>query len=127
LIISKDGNPYVIEVNPRFQGTLECVERVLRTNLVEAHMKACIQGTLPTVLGKPLGFCTRLILFAPQRSVVPDLSVFDEVRDIPLQGVIVEQGEPVCSIVAEGRDKDSSLRKAKNIAKMIHSLLKPCS
>jgi len=127
LIISKDGSPYVIEVNPRFQGTLECVERVLGTNLVEAHVKACTQGTLPTVLKKPLGFCTRLILFASQRSVMPDLGVFDEVRDIPLPGVIVEHREPVCSIVAEGRDKDSSLGKAMNIAIMIHSLLKPCS
>ena len=127
LVISKDGTPYVIEVNPRFQGTLECVERVLGINLVEAHAKACIQGTLPTVLKKPSIFCTRLISFASQRSVVPDLSALDEVRDIPLPGVVMEQGEPICSIVAEGTDRDSSLRKAKNIVKLIHSSLKPCS
>ena len=127
LVISKDGTPYVIEVNPRFQGTLECVERVLGINLVEAHAKACIQGTLPTVLKKPSIFCTRLISFASQRSVVPDLSALDEVRDIPLPGVVVEQGEPVCSIVAEGTDRDSSLREAKSVAKLIHSSLRLCS
>jgi hypothetical protein len=127
LVISKEGAPYVIEVNPRFQGTLECVERVLGINLVKAHAKACIQGTLPKALKEASVFCTRLILFASQCSVVPDLSVIDEARDIPLPGVVVEQGEPICSIVAEGTDRDSSLRKAKNIVKLIRSSLKPCS
>jgi len=127
LVISEDGIPYVIEVNPRFQGTLECVERVLGINLVEAHAKACIQGTLPTVLKRPSVFCTRLILFASQRSVVPDLSALDEVRDIPLPGVVVEQGEPISSIVTEGTDRNSSLREAKSKAKLIQSSLRPCS
>ena len=127
LVISKDGTPYVIEVNPRFQGTLECVERVLGINLVEAHVRTCVQGTLPTVLKRPSVFCTRLILFASQRSVVPDLSALDEVRDIPLQGVVVEQGEPVCSIVTEGMGRNSSLREAKSVAKLIRSSLRLCS
>jgi len=48
-IISNDGLPHVVEVNPRFQGTHECVERVLRLNLVETHLNACIHGILPKV------------------------------------------------------------------------------
>jgi predicted ATP-grasp superfamily ATP-dependent carboligase len=27
IIISNDGTPYVIEVNPRFQGSSECIEK----------------------------------------------------------------------------------------------------
>lgn len=127
LVISKEGIPYVIEVNPRFQGTLECVERVLGINLVESHIKACIYGTLPKVSRTPSVFCTRLILFASQQSIMPSLSTLDEVRDIPLPGVLVEQGEPVCSIVTERLNRDSSLKKARSIAKLIHNSLKPCS
>jgi predicted ATP-grasp superfamily ATP-dependent carboligase len=124
-VISKEGIPYVVEANPRFQATLECVERVLGINMVEAHMKTCLQGILPTIAKKTAVFCTRLILFAPQRSIIPDLSVFEEVRDIPIPEVIIEKGEPVCSIMIEGADRNSSLRKARIIAESICKSLQP--
>lgn len=125
LVISKDGTPYVVEVNPRFQGTLECVERVLGINIVKAHVKACLEGILPTIIKKSSVFCTRLILFAPHRSIMPDLNTFEEVRDIPLLRVIVEKGEPVCSIVVEAADRNSSLRKARITAELIRKSLQP--
>jgi predicted ATP-grasp superfamily ATP-dependent carboligase len=124
-VISKEGVPYIVEVNPRFQATLECVERVLGINMVEAHMKACLQGILPIIAKKTAVFCTRLILFASQRLVVPDLSVLEEVRDIPIPEIIIEKGEPVCSIVREGADRNSSLRKARIIAESICKSLQP--
>lgn len=123
LVISKKGIPHVMEVNPRFQGTLECVERVLAMNIVDAHMKACLQGTLPTIRRKSMNFCVRLSLYARQRSVAPDLNAFEEVRDIPLPKVIVEEGEPLCSIVIEGQTRISSFRRAKMIAERIYNLL----
>jgi len=125
LVISEEGVPYVMEVNPRFQGTLECVERVLRTNVVRAHVEACVQGILPTIARKTSSFCVRLVLFAPQPSIVPNLSILEEVRDIPLPGVIIEEGEPVCSIVVEGKSRSSSLRRAKKLTKSIFKLLQP--
>jgi len=125
LVISEEGTPNVIEVNPRFQGTLECVERVLGINVIEAHVKACTQGTLTEIPDETSGFCTRLIVFAPQRSIVPDLNEFQGVRDMPLPGVIVEKGEPVCSMTAEGASGDSSFKKANKIAKSIAKSLCP--
>ncbi|MDH5788759.1 MAG: ATP-grasp domain-containing protein, partial [Candidatus Bathyarchaeota archaeon] len=125
LVISEEGVPYVIEVNPRFQGTLECVEQVLRTNIVETHVKACVQGILPTTAKKTSSFCVRLILFAPQRLVASDLNTFDGVRDIPLPRVIIEEGEPVCSVVVEGTNRDLSLRKVRKIIESIRKSLHP--
>ena len=93
--------------------------------MVKAHVKACLEGILPTTIKTPQVFCTRLILFAPQRSMVPDLTIFEEVRDIPIPRVIVEKGEPVCSIIVEAADRNSSLRKAKTIAKLIRKSLQP--
>jgi len=123
LVISKRGVPYVIEVNPRFQGTLECVERVLAMNIVDAHLKACLQGILPSIKKKLMAFCVRLILYARQRSVVSDLNTFEEVRDIPLPKVIIEEGEPICSIVVKGTERIPSLRKARTKAERIYNLL----
>jgi len=123
LVISREGVPYVVEVNPRFQGTLECVERVLGMNMVETHVKACTQGTLPAIAKGISVFCVRLILFYHKRSMVPDLSVFKDVRDVPPPGVIVEDGEPLCSIVVTGASRDSSLEKAWRMAELIYKTL----
>jgi hypothetical protein len=122
-VISREGVPYVIEVNPRFQGTLECVERTLNVNIVKAHVEACVQRKLPKIEKRPSSFCVRLILFAPQRSVAPDLSAFEEVRDVPLPRVVIERGEPICSVAVKETNRDSSIRKALEIAKLIYKSL----
>lgn len=125
LVISKSGNPYVVEVNPRFQGTFECVEKVLKINLVESHINACLHGSLPSIKEQASICCTRLILYAPRRITVPDLTVFPETRDIPFPEAIIEKGEPLCSIITEGKTRDVSFLKAKKLAKSIYSLLHP--
>lgn len=127
LVISEEGIPYVIEVNPRFQGTLECVERILGINVVETHVKACVQGTLPTIVNQPSRFCVRLILFASERSIAPDLSVFEGVRDIPYAGAVVERGEPICSVMAEGTNRSFSIREARVKIELIRKSLKICN
>jgi len=125
LVISKQGKPYVIEVNPRFQGTQECVERVLGINLVESHIKACLDGSLPNISRKKSIFCTRLILYSPKRVKVPNLTRYLEVRDIPLPESIIEKGEPLCSILTMGKSRDSSFRKAEKLVRLIYSMLSP--
>ena len=124
-IVSKEGIPFVIEVNPRFQGTLECVERVYGINIVEAHVNACIERRLLRRTGNPRGVCTRLILYSPQRSVVPDLREFRGVRDVPKRGAVVEEGEPVCSISSEGPTREASLHNGWREAKLIFKALIP--
>jgi hypothetical protein len=122
LVLSREGTPYVVEVNPRFQGSLECVEKILDINLVEAHINSCLHDSLPT-FKEPSTSCTRLILYAPRRCIAPDLTVFSEVRDIPLPGAIIEKGEPLCSVLTEGRDSESSLENGRRVAKSIYGRL----
>lgn len=124
-ITIKSGTPYVIEVNPRFQGTLECVEKVLGINMVESHVNACLYGVLPQVKSSASNFCTRLILYAPKRVLVPNLKVFQEARDIPIPESIIEEGEPLCSISAMGRSRGSSFQKAEKLAKSVYNMLCP--
>lgn len=125
LVISGDGTPYVMEVNPRFQGTLECVERVLGMNLVKSHIDACLYDSLPTIRERISTFCTRLILYAPERIVAPDLTVFPDVRDVPLPGAIIEKREPLCSIITAGKNRELSFEKAKKLAHSIYGMAHP--
>ncbi len=124
LVIRKEKTPYVVEVNPRFQGTTECVESVLRLNLVRTHVNACIHNFLPKI-EKPSNCCTRLILYAPARVITPDLTSYMEVRDVPIPGTVIEKGEPLCSIMVLGNDQRSSLGRAKKLAKKIYTMLCP--
>ena len=124
-IVTKEGIPYVVEVNPRFQGTLECVERVYGLNVVDAHIEACVKRRLPRRTRTPRGFCTRLILYSPQRSVVPDLAGFRGVRDVPMRGVIIEEGAPLCSIISEGPTREASLRNGWRVVRSIWNALMP--
>lgn len=123
LVVSEEGTPHVIEVNPRFQGTIECIERVLGLNLVEAHVRACVERRLPVILKGTQSFCMRLLLFARQRSVAPDLSVLKECRDVPSLGTVVEGGEPLCSIVVEDRSRNAVLKMAEQTCRSIYSSL----
>lgn len=118
-VITKEGVPKVIEVNPRFQGTLECVERVLGINLVKAHVEASTLGVLPNV-GESKSFCARLILYALKRSKIPSLDTFESVKDVPFEGAIVEEGEPLCSVVTEGPNRAVTLQKAGRLADSIY-------
>jgi hypothetical protein len=123
LVISKEGTPYVVEVNPRLQGTLECVERVIGINLVKSHVNACLHGSLPTIKERTSTFCTRLILYSPKRIIAPDLVAFREVRDVPLPECIIEKGEPICSIITEGKNRNFSFQKARKLAKSIYNMV----
>jgi len=120
LVVSKEGLPHVVEVNPRFQGSLECVEHVSGVNIVSAHVAACREGRLPQPIRRRTGFCTRLILYAPRKLVAPDLSGIDGVRDVPLEGVVIEEGEPFCSVISYGKTGNASLKNAKDKAYSIY-------
>ncbi len=124
IVISEDGTPYVVEVNPRFQGTLGCVEKVLGINLVDAHVKACLYNELPTIKQRS-NFWTRLILYAPSRIVAPDLTTLSRVRNIPPPHSIIEEGEPLCSVLANGESREISFQKANDLAKVIYGKLQP--
>jgi len=122
IVISSDGTPYVIEVNPRFQGTLGCIEKVFGLNLVNAHVKACLCDELP-VTRPSSKFCTRLILYAPNRFVTPDLTTLRGIWNTPPPYSIIEKGEPLCSVLTEGKNREASLHKAESLAKIIYSKL----
>ena len=126
LVISDNLIPHVIEVNPRFQGTLECVERVLGINLASAHMNACKEGTISVPKKNRWGnFCVRLILYAHYRSIIPNLSAFTDIRDIPITDSIIEGGEPVCSLVIQEKTRHLALMQAEIQARRIYGELKP--
>ncbi len=117
------SEPVFMEVNPRFQGTLECIESSYGINLIDAHIRAC-EGELirgPAALKTTV----RLTLYARERCIV-----LDDLRgycvDVPLRYSIIEEGEPVTTIITAGRDRsllNSGIDRAKEV---YSSALLPC-
>ena len=122
--VIKDEQPYLIELNPRFQGSLECVEAVISSNLVHLHIEAC-KGNLPEKPLESKGYAVKMILYAKQRTIVPNLSQMHHIVDVPVGGIILEPSNPVCTVFVTGRDRKTTIEKAKAIAKNVYDRLVP--
>jgi len=105
-----DTEAYAIEVNPRFQGTLETVEHTLGVNLFKLHLDAC-NGILPSSIPASNGFTARKILVASEPVTVNSnlLCLKDIVTDIPHPGTIFEEGMVIVSVMGCGSTEEDAL------------------
>ncbi len=120
--ITRNGEVYIIEVNPRLQGTFECAEMALDINMAEAHIKAC-QGQLMKI-SPPQRFAVKMIIHAKQRSQVGNLNM-DGLNDIPHQGVIIEKGEPMATVLTSSHIKEDAIHMAREKINLVYKLVKP--
>ena len=110
--ILRDDVPYPIEVNPRWSGSMELVERAYGISVFGIHAAACVSGTLPNVDVRALrqhasSVWGKAIVFARDRVTVPDTRPWLEdrtVRDVPHPGESIATGQPVCTVLAESAD-----------------------
>ncbi|WP_052332149.1 ATP-grasp domain-containing protein [Methanobrevibacter arboriphilus] len=116
MIIDKNlEEPYIIEVNPRFQGTYECIEELLGINLLEAHIKAC-EGELIEIPKIPKDtYSIKRIIYSPEKIKLKNNIDITNVYDIPYKGVIIEKDEPVLTIITP-KDSISNVKNEVNNA-----------
>nr|MDO8099555.1 ATP-grasp domain-containing protein [Candidatus Njordarchaeota archaeon] len=110
---SEDNAPVIIECNPRFQGTLECVETALEINLVREHVNAC-RGKLRNRFPRASEYVTKMIVFAKTECLASDISAIQGVGDISPKGVTFMQGDPICTIHRTGNTRKESIQNARN-------------
>lgn len=103
--ILTDTGPVVIEVNARFQGSMDTVELATGINLFDAHVKAFTGELLPELQTRPetKQYAARVIVYAKKRLLIDEMTI-DELRnepvtDIPNSGYLVDVNEPVTSIL----------------------------
>lgn len=119
MIINND-NIYIIEVNPRFQGTYEIAENVLNINLLESHIKACNNELID--IPKPKGYSIKKIIYSKEKSMIGNLDI-ENVYDIPYEGVIIEKKEPVATIITHESHLNKAIDKLKVASKSINEIL----
>lgn len=100
-LASKKG-PVVLEINPRFQGSLDTIEKAMNINLFEAHA-GCFRGELPE---KPeaKGFAARGVIYSDRELFIDrklmELILREKGADIPSQGTVIEPDGPLTSLFA---------------------------
>lgn len=112
--------PYLMEINPRFQSTIDCVEGLLGINLVKEHIRAC-RGELGRY-EKPKGCSVKLILYATRDVRIPDLTKIPHIVDVPPQGSVVRKGHPICSVLKFGESRRKVITNGYALAGRISEL-----
>ncbi len=102
-IYNEDGL-YVIEINPRIQGTFECVEMSLGINMLDAHIKACFGEIIEVPKAKYYSY--KKIIYSPTKMRYENLGL-NNIYDLPHIGSITEKSQPLLTII----DKDSDFEK----------------
>jgi predicted ATP-grasp superfamily ATP-dependent carboligase len=106
-----DKGVKVIEVNPRFQGSIDTVELSTGLNIFDAHIKSFF-GELPE-LREPRCFAAKNIIYADRKlQIKKDISDtlvkymgMGKAADIPPSGREILPDEPVTTILATARTR----------------------
>ncbi len=102
--------PFVLELNPRFQGSLDSIEWSYDINVFSLHVRACEGKSFD--VPKPRRFACRAILFADSKiRVKSDLTGNGFFADIPNVGEVINKDEPVISILASGKTEREVINK----------------
>lgn len=123
-----DGEPFVLELNPRHSASMELIERAFVSGLFGLHAAAC-RGSLPEAL-PPLrpGVWGKAVLWARQHVVAPRTRAWlerDDVRDLPFPGERIQRGHPICTVLAHAADERRCLAALAEAAAGIERQLSP--
>jgi hypothetical protein len=103
-----DSGPVAIEVNARFQGSMDTVELATGANIFEEHMQA-FEGFIKSVrTGKPVyrQYAARAVMYSGEKTVITEPTMAGilgkQTADIPNIGDMIGENEPVTSVISTG-------------------------
>lgn len=105
-ILTKDG-PYVIEVNPRFQATLDTIELATEMNIFDAHIKA-FDGKMPQKK-KVKRYAAKTIVFTDEEFELRSDLDREGILDISPVGRVIPMGDPVATAIGVGENRTEAL------------------
>lgn len=119
-ILNKNGL-YVIEINPRIQGTFECVQQALGINMLEAHIKACQNEII--AIDKAKYYSYKKIIYSP-KTVKYEKIDLNNLYDMPHLESITRKDEPLLTIIDKDKDFDKLYEKVELASQIVNKLAK---
>lgn len=111
--VLKDGQTYLMEVNPRYCASMELMERAYGLPVFDLHVRSITDGELPDFdLAPRLAsgpFYGKAILYAEKDAVAPETRGWPErgIKDVPFSDENLTRGSPVCTVLARGPTRDA--------------------
>jgi len=99
-IVNEDDKIWLMEVNPRIQGTLEMLEAAGDISITSEHIKSS-QGDLIKEIPH-FNPVVKMIVYSRKSGIIPDLSLFPDTHDRSPKGVHVNQKDPICTVITTG-------------------------
>ena len=119
--ILNENGLYVIEINPRLQGTFECAEKTFGINMLEAHIRAC-QGEVMEI-PKAQCYTYKKIVYSPTRMKYRPMDL-DNIYDLPHIGSITEKDEPLLTIIDSDVDFEKLYEKVELTSEIVNKSAK---
>ncbi len=109
--IATEKGVFVIEINPRFQGSLDTVELSTGINIFDSHVKS-FAGKLPEP-AETICFAAKAIVYANSNitidkkisKILTEYMGKGRATDIPQEGWAVRPDEPVATLIETGRTR----------------------
>lgn len=123
-LVTETG-PVVLEINPRFQGSLDTVEKAMNINLFEAHV-GCFRGEIPP---KPEANCfaARGIIYSDRELFIDrklmDVILREKGADIPPQGTNIEPDWPLTSLFSCTSTREEAILSLERGVKRIKTFI----
>ena len=96
-ILDGEGEPSVLEVNPRPTATIDLYDEDFDSGLLALHLRAC-RGELPDTHRTPASRA-HAIVYAAEALRIPAGTLWPQwCTDIPEGGSVIPAGAPVCSV-----------------------------
>jgi predicted ATP-grasp superfamily ATP-dependent carboligase len=106
--VSRNGTPYLIEVNPRWSASMELVEGSYALSVFGVHAAACRDGVLPAFdlrrAREGAGAVGKAVVYAQRDTIIGDsrawLARDGDIRDVPKPRERIGRGKPICTVFA---------------------------
>lgn len=123
-MVTEQG-PVVLEVNPRFQGSLDTVEKATGINLFEAHVN-CFKGELPEKPEAKL-FAARGVIYSDRELFIDrrlmEVILREKSADVPPQETVIEPDWPLTSLFAFASIREEAIKSLKEGAERIKTFI----
>ena len=121
-VVDESNQIWLMEVNPRIQGTLELMEAAGDLSVSSLHVLAA-HGVLPEKVPK-VRPGVKLIVYSRRDGAVPNLAQYTNTVDRTPPGVMVDMRDPICTVIEVGVSMKDCYRRASETALAIQKSVK---
>ena len=118
--IYNENGLYVIEINPRIQGTFECVEKSFGINMLDKHIKSSLGDNVK--IPEAMYYSYKKIIYAPKRVKYSPIDL-NNIYDLPHIGSITEKEEPLLTIIDKSKSLKDVCKKVELTSKIVNQKL----